>query len=81
MKWTSKTNAAATQKQVITKAEAIKIASTVAKGTVTKVEFDSDDDNQTKTYELEFKEGNIEYDVEVDAYTGKIIKFNKDLED
>lgn len=63
MKWTSKTNAAATQKQVITKAEAIKIASTVAKGTVTKVEFDSDDDNQTKTYELEFKEVNIEYNM------------------
>ena len=74
-------NPASTSKEVITKAEAIKIASTVAKGTVTKVELDNDDDDQTKTYELEFKDGNVEYDVEIDAYTGNIIEVNQDLED
>ena len=74
-------NTASTSKEVITKAEAIKIASTVAKGTVTKVELDNDDDYQTMTYELEFKDGNVEYDVEIDAYTGNIIEVNQDLED
>lgn len=74
-------NTASTSKEVITKAEAIKIASTVAKGTVTKVELDNDDNDQTKTYELEFKDGNVEYDVEIDAYTGHIIEVNQDLED
>jgi len=74
-------NTASTSKEVITKAEAIKIASTVAKGTVTKVELDNDDNDQTKTYELEFKDGNVEYDVEIDAYTGNIIEVNQDLED
>ena len=67
--------------KVITKAEAINIASTVAKGTVIKVELDNDADDQTKTYELEFKDGNVEYDVEIDAYTGKIIEVDQDLDD
>ena len=78
---TSKPNAVSIQKDVITKAEAIKIASTVAKGTVTNVELDSDDDDQTKAYELEFKDGNVEYDVEIDAYTGKILEVDQDIED
>ncbi len=69
------------QKEVITKAEAINIAKSVAKGTVTKVELDKDDDDQTQKYELEFKDGNVEYDVEVDAYTGKVIEVDQDLED
>ncbi len=81
---TEKAPAASTatkQKEVITKAEAINIAKSVAKGTVTKVELDKDDDDQTQKYELEFKDGNVEYDVEVDAYTGKIIEVDQDLED
>ncbi len=78
---TNQINATTRSEEVITTAEAIKIASTVAKGTVTNVEFDSDDDDQTKTYELEFKDGNVEYDVEINAYTGDIIKVEQDLED
>ena len=78
---TNKANEAAAKKAGITKAEAIKSAKTVAKGTVTKVELDLDDDDQTQVYELEFKDGNVEYDVEVDAYTGKILKVEQDLED
>ena len=73
--------AAAKQKEVITKAEAINIAKTVAKGTVTKVELDNDDDDQSQKYELEFKDGHVEYDVEVDAYTGKVLEVNQELED
>ena len=77
----NQTNAASSQKSVISKAEAIKIASTVAKGTVTKVELDSDHDDRTKTYELEFKDGQTEYELEVDAYTGKILEVDQDIED
>lgn len=73
--------AASKQKEVITKAEAINIAKTVAKGTVTKVELDNDDDDQSQKYELEFKDGHVEYDVEVDAYTGKVLEVNQELED
>lgn len=72
---------AAKQTDVITKAEAIKSAKTVAKGTVTKAELDKDDDDNTTTYELEFKDGNVEYDVEVDAYTGKVLEVDQDVED
>ena len=74
-------NSAAKQTDVITKAEAIKSAKTVAKGTVTKAELDKDDDDSTAKYELEFKDGNIEYDVEVDAYTGKVLEVDQDVED
>ena len=71
----------ASAKEVIKKAEAINIAKTVAKGTVTKVELDNDDDDQSQKYELEFKDGHVEYDVEVDAYTGKVLEVNQELED
>ena len=77
----NQTNEAATQKSVISKGAAIKIASTVAKGTVTKIELDSDHDVRTKTYELEFKDGQTEYDIEVDAYTGKILEVSQDIGD
>ena len=60
----------------ISKSEAIKIANTVAKGTVVKVELDNDD-NQYK-YEIELRDGNIEYDVEIDANSGQIIEFDQD---
>ena len=73
------TKAEAKQNGVMTKAEAINIAKTVAKGTVTKVELDNDDDGQK--YELEFKDGQVEYDVEVDAYTGKILEVDQEIED
>ncbi|WP_455662014.1 PepSY domain-containing protein [Pradoshia sp.] len=74
-------SAATKQKEVITKAEAITIAESVAKGKVVKVELDNDDDHQTQKYELEFKDGNVEYDVEINAYTGKIIEVDQELED
>ena len=77
----SATKSEAKQNGVITKAEAINIAKTVAKGTVTKVELDIDDDNQNQKYELEFKDGKVEYDVDVDAYTGKILEVDQELED
>jgi uncharacterized membrane protein YkoI len=60
----------------ISKAEAIKIANTVATGTVVKVELD--EDNGHLSYDIELRDGNIEYDVEVDAYTGQVIEFERD---
>lgn len=63
----------------ISKAEAINIAYTVAKGTVIKTELDTDDGRTT--YEIELRDGNIEYDVEIDATNGKILKFEQDFED
>ena len=60
----------------ISKAEAIKIANTVATGTVVKVELDEDDGHLS--YDIELRDGNIEYDVEVDAYTGQVIEFDRD---
>lgn len=77
---TTKADGAAAKKTIITKAKAMDIAKTVAKGTVTKVKLDKDDD-QTQKYELEFKDGNVEYDVEIDAYTGKILEVEQELED
>lgn len=49
-----------------------KIALTVAPGTVESVE--SDDGK----YDIDIKSKNFEYDVEVNAYTGRIIKFERD---
>lgn len=44
-----------------------------------KAELDSDDG--TQKYEVEFKVGNTEYEYEIDAQSGKIIKWEKDIED
>ena len=74
-------NTTTAKKDIISKGEAIKIASSVAKGTVTKAELDVEHDDNTKTYELEFKDGNVEYSVDVDAYTGKVIEVDQDIED
>lgn len=47
--------------------------------TVTKVKFDKDDG--VAIYEVDMAEGNYEYEVEINAKTGKIIKFEKDIDD
>ncbi|MER1999387.1 MAG: PepSY domain-containing protein [Lysinibacillus sp.] len=65
-----------TPENQISKAEAIKIANTVATGTVVKVELDADDSRLS--YDIELRDGNIEYDVEIDAHTGQVIEFERD---
>ncbi|MEK5230452.1 PepSY domain-containing protein [Lysinibacillus sp. FSL K6-0232] len=62
--------------KTITQEQAIKAAQTKAKGTVTKIELDDDG-----IYEIEFRDGQYEYDVDVDAITGKIIDFEQDIDD
>ncbi|MGM9944446.1 MAG: PepSY domain-containing protein [Lysinibacillus sp.] len=77
---TQTNNPPASSKQtngIITKAQAIAIAQQKANGTVTKVEYDSDD----YEYEIEIKNGNIEYDFEIDARTGAILSYEEDLDD
>ena len=59
----------------ITKEQAIEKALSKAKGTVKKVELDDG------VYEIELINGQFEYDVDILATTGEIIKFEQDLED
>ncbi len=42
-------------------------------------EFDKDDGRAS--YEIEFKSGGVEYEYDIDAITGEIIKFEKDTKD
>ncbi len=47
-------------------------------GTVTKCELDYDDDTGRWEYELELKLSGVEYDCELNASTGEILKWEKD---
>lgn len=44
-----------------------------------RIELDSDDG--VKVYEVSFRVGNVEYDVEINAKTGKVRDFDKEIED
>jgi len=44
-----------------------------------KVELDYDDGRAH--YEIEFSVGNVEYEADVDAVTGAIIEFERDIDD
>jgi len=68
-----------TAQALISKSEAIAIAQTKATGTVTKAKLDTDDGIQV--YEIEIKNGQTEYDYEIHAITGKILKFDVDIDD
>ena len=41
-----------------------------------KISLDNDDGQ--KTYEIEFKSGNLEYDYEINAYSGKILSYDRE---
>ena len=45
------------------------------------VEFDNDDDNDKTIYEVGFKNGQQEYDYDIDATTGKILDKNVEIDD
>ena len=40
-----------------------------------------DTDDGIKVYEIELVQGMYEYDVKIDAKTGKILEFEKDIDD
>ncbi|MDF1618189.1 PepSY domain-containing protein [Petrocella sp. FN5] len=63
-------------KQVIGIEVAKKIALGLVNGEIIKFEFD-DDDNDSK-YEIEIIFEGREYEIEIDAYTGKVLEFDKD---
>lgn len=47
-----------------------------------KVELDLDDDgDEPDVYDVEFKVGAMEYEYEIDAYTGAVLKWDQDLDD
>lgn len=75
--------AGATQKTTpqttISQEEAIKIAQSKAAGKVISIELDTEDNNLV--YEIEIRNGKMEYDFEIDATTGAILKYEEDLED
>ena len=43
------------------------------------VELDYDDG--VLRYEVDFRQGNVEYDYDIDANTGKILSYDKDIDD
>ena len=63
----------------ITEKAAIEIAMKQAKGTVTEVELDEDDGRVI--YEIEIKDGKYDYDFDIDAISGEVLKFEKDRDD
>jgi len=64
-----------TATNLISKEKAVEAALTKAKGTVTKIKLDDG------IYEIELKDGQYEYDVDVDSITGEIVDFEQDMED
>lgn len=74
-----KSTAATKNATIITEEQAIEIAQAKAKGTVTDLELDEDDNRLI--YEIEIRNGKMEYNFEIDAKTGDIIKYEEDLDD
>ncbi|WP_260982734.1 PepSY domain-containing protein [Lysinibacillus fusiformis] len=72
--WVNEVNAN-TATNLISKEKAVEAALTKAKGTVTKIKLDDG------IYEIELKDGQYEYDVDVDSITGEIVDFEQDMED
>lgn len=62
--------------KLLTKEEALAIAKKKANGTVEKIELDSDDNR--KVYEIEIKDDEFEYEIELDAATGEVLSFEKE---
>ena len=77
---TNQTNQNNTQNTTqITAEKAQEIAmNRVGTGTLVKCELDYDDDTQKYKYEIEIRDGRVEYDLEIDATSGDIIKYEQD---
>ncbi|WP_262174764.1 PepSY domain-containing protein [Saccharococcus sp. Marseille-Q5394] len=65
-------NKKSNQKTMLTKEQVIAIAKQHASGVVTDFELD---DN---VYEIEMEDGDIEYELDIDAFTGAILSFERD---
>lgn len=75
---TSKSNLSEQKENLISQDKAISIALAKVKGQVTDVELDNE--HGKWIYEIEVKDGIVEYDFDIDAKTGKIVKFEKDID-
>lgn len=53
----------------------------LANDKVTFVKAEEDANDSIKRYDIEFYTGNTEYDYEINADTGEVIEFDKDIED
>ncbi len=73
--------AISSQKEIITESKAKEIALAKAGNgyTVTSLELDRDDNELN--YDIELKNGTYEIDAEIDAYTGNILKWEKEKDD
>ena len=69
-------NVQPTGKQIIGEARAKEIALSLVQGQIVKFELDYDDDEPE--YEVEIIANGYEYEIEIDGYTGKVLKFDKD---
>lgn len=77
-KATYKTSKQATQKY-ISRQKAGQIARAQVKGSrVKSIDFDSNDDGYGATYDVEVVSGRAEYDVKINAKTGKVIYKRRD---
>ncbi|RSD29547.1 PepSY domain-containing protein [Mesobacillus subterraneus] len=72
----SKEQTAAKTSNLISEKEAIAIALKAAPGTLTEVELDDD-----HKYEIEIKDGKIKYELSINAKTGAIDEFEKEIDD
>ncbi|MCH7321840.1 PepSY domain-containing protein [Solibacillus sp. MA9] len=69
-----------TNTATISEQQAQEIALAQANGTITEIELDDDDDHGF-VYEIEIRNGKMEYDFKIDATTGAIVEYKEDLED
>ena len=53
----------------------------VSSSQITDYEIELDTENGTKVYEISFNSGRNEYDIEINAKTGKILKYEKEIDD
>lgn len=71
-------------KKQITAAEAKKIAlkhAGYSENEVSRLKCKKDTDDGVTVYEVEFTKGNVEYEYEINASTGKIISWDSDIDD
>ena len=77
------TTVQSTSENLITKAKAKQIAlnhAGLAEANISKYEIETDREKNSVTYEISFHSGNFEYEYEINAANGKIIKSEKEAE-
>lgn len=78
----STTNPATTKTISKSKAQSIALDhAKLKKSDVTGLRVSLDKDDGRTYYEVDFRKGNVEYDYEIDAVTGKVVEWDKDVDD